>query len=199
MSRKSGMMTSRGVGFPTLSFWRLVCLVLMATGTAATVLRFIWGLGATTNLSDEFPWGLWIGFDVLCGVGLAAGGFTVSAIVHLLNIEKYRPIARSAVLTAFIGYILVVGGLMFDLGHPWRIWHPIVMWNPHSVMFEVAWCVTLYTVVLAAEVSVWGSADQCAAGLREVVDAGARLVMLNPVFDELEQLETLVADVVPRL
>ena len=52
---------------------------------------------------------------------------------------------------------------------------------------------------LAAEVSVWGSADQCAAGLREVVDAGARLVMLNPVFDELEQLETLVADVVPRL
>jgi alkanesulfonate monooxygenase SsuD/methylene tetrahydromethanopterin reductase-like flavin-dependent oxidoreductase (luciferase family) len=52
---------------------------------------------------------------------------------------------------------------------------------------------------LAAEVSVWGSVDQCVAGLREVVDAGARLLMLNPVFDELEQLETLVGDVVPRL
>ena len=134
--------------------WRVLGLVCLLAGGYATILRFTKGLGAVTNLSDTFPWGLWVGFDVLCGVGLAAGGFTVSAIVHVLNIEKYRSIARPAVLTAFIGYLLVVGGLMFDLGHPWRIWHPIVMWNPHSVMFEVAWCVTLYTIVLAAEVSV---------------------------------------------
>jgi Ni/Fe-hydrogenase subunit HybB-like protein len=74
-------------------------------------------------------------------------------MVYILRLEKYRPLARPAVLTAFIGYLLVVGGLMFDLGHPWRIWHPMVMWNPHSVMFEIAWCVTTYTTVLAAEVS----------------------------------------------
>ena len=133
--------------------WRVLGLLCLLGGSYAGFLRCTRGLGAATNLSDTFPWGLWVGFDVVCGVGLAAGGFTVSAMVYILNIEKYKPIARPAVLTAFIGYMLVVGGLMFDLGHPWRIWHPIVMWNPHSVMFEVAWCVTLYTLVLAAEVS----------------------------------------------
>ena len=134
--------------------WRVLGFLCLIAGAYATVLRFTRGLGGVTHLSDTFPWGLWVGFDVLCGVGLAAGGFTVSAIVHVLGVEKYKSVARPAILTAFIGYLLVVGGLMFDLGHPWRIWHPIVMWNPHSVMFEVAWCVTLYTTVLAAEVSV---------------------------------------------
>jgi Ni/Fe-hydrogenase subunit HybB-like protein len=94
-----------------------------------------------------------VAFDVMCGVGLAGGGFTISAIVYLFGRDKYRPLARPAIFTAFIGYLMVVGGLIFDLGHPWRIWHPMVMWNHHSVMFEVAWCVTLYTLVLAAEVS----------------------------------------------
>jgi Ni/Fe-hydrogenase subunit HybB-like protein len=134
--------------------WRVLGFICLVAGAYATLLRFTRGLGGVTHLSDTFPWGLWVGFDVLCGVGLAAGGFTVSAIVHVLGVDKYRSVARPAVLTAFIGYLLVVGGLMFDLGHPWRIWHPMVMWNPHSVMFEVAWCVTLYTTVLAAEVSV---------------------------------------------
>jgi Ni/Fe-hydrogenase subunit HybB-like protein len=87
----------------------------------------------------------------MCGVGLAAGGFTLVAIVHIFNIEKYRPVLRPAILTAFLGYVLVVVGLMFDLGRPDRLWHPLVMWNPHSVMFEVAWCVTLYSTVLFLE------------------------------------------------
>ena len=133
--------------------WRVIGLACLLAGTYATVIRFTKGLGASTNLSDTFPWGIWVGFDVITGVGLAAGGFTISAMVYVLGLKKYQPLARPAVLTAFIGYLLVVGGLMFDLGHPWRIWHPMVMWNPHSVMFEVAWCVTLYTLVLAAEVS----------------------------------------------
>lgn len=133
--------------------WRVIGLAFLLGGGYTAVLRFTRGLGGSTNLSDTFPWGLWVGFDILCGVGLAAGGFTVSALVYILRLEKYRPLARPAVLTAFIGYLLVVGGLMFDLGHPWRIWHPMVMWNPHSVMFEIAWCVTTYTTVLAAEVS----------------------------------------------
>lgn len=136
-----------------LTLWRGIGLLCLIAGLYATFLRFTRGLGASTNLSDTFPWGLWVGFDVVCGVGLAAGGFTISAMVYILRIEKYRPLARPAVLTAFIGYLLVVGGLAFDLGMPWRIWHPMIMWNPHSVMFEVAWCVTMYTTVLAAEVS----------------------------------------------
>lgn len=136
---------------PRLTFWRAVFLILMAGGLWATWVRFYHGLGAATNLSDNFPWGLWIGFDVLCGVGLAAGGFTLAATVHIFNIEKYKPIARPAILTAFLGYVLVIVALLFDLGLPWRIWHPLVLWNPRSVMFEVAWCVMLYTTVLALE------------------------------------------------
>jgi Ni/Fe-hydrogenase subunit HybB-like protein len=87
----------------------------------------------------------------MCGVGLAAGGFTLVAMVHIFNIEAYKPVLRPAILTAFLGYSLVVVGLLFDLGRPDRLWHPLVMWNPHSVMFEVAWCVTLYTTVLFLE------------------------------------------------
>jgi Ni/Fe-hydrogenase subunit HybB-like protein len=102
-------------------------------------------------LSDAFPWGLWIGFDVMCGVMLAAGGFTLTSAVYLFNIKKFKPIVRPTVLTAFLGYMLVVVALLFDLGRGYRIWHPLVMWNPRSVMFEVAWCVTLYTTVLSLE------------------------------------------------
>jgi Ni/Fe-hydrogenase subunit HybB-like protein len=136
---------------PRLTFWQVVFAVVMAAGLYASYLRFFHGLGAATNLSDGFPWGLWIGFDVLCGVGLAAGGFTLVAAVHIFNIERYRPILRPAILTAFLGYVLVIVALMFDLGRPYRIWHALVMWNPRSVMFEVAWCVMLYTTVLMLE------------------------------------------------
>ena len=132
-------------------FWRFVGLGLMAAALAATALRFGGSLGASTNLSDQFPWGLWIGFDVLCGVGLAAGGFTLAATVHIFHLKRFEPIVRPAILTAFLGYVLVCLALMFDLGRPWNIWHPLIMWNPHSVMFEVGWCVTLYTTVLALE------------------------------------------------
>ena len=131
--------------------WRVIFAALMAAGAYAAYLRVRYGLGGVTNLSDQFPWGIWIGFDILCGVGLAAGGFTLVAVVHIFNVERYKPILRPAVLTAFLGYLLVVMALMFDLGRPDRIWHPLVMWNPHSVMFEVAWCVMMYTTVLFLE------------------------------------------------
>ncbi len=131
--------------------WRVIGIVVTLGGLYGAYLRFTQGLGAVTNLSDAFPWGMWVGFDVMCGVMLAAGGFTISALVYIFQVKKWQPIARPAVLTAFLGYLLVVGGLMFDLGHPFKVWHPLVMWNHHSVMWEVAWCVTLYTSVLAME------------------------------------------------
>jgi Ni/Fe-hydrogenase subunit HybB-like protein len=134
-----------------LTFWQWVFAALMLGGLYTSYVRVMYGLGGTTNLSDQFPWGLWIGFDILCGVGLAAGGFTLAAVVHIFNIERYKPIARPAILTAFLGYVLVIVALMFDLGRPYRIWHALVMWNPRSVMFEVAWCVMLYTTVLFLE------------------------------------------------
>lgn len=133
------------------NFWRVVGAALIVAAMAATILRFGGSLGASTNLSDQFPWGIWIGFDVLCGVGLAAGGFTLAATVHIFHLKRFEPVVRPAILTAFLGYGLVCLALLFDLGRPWNVWHPLVMWNPHSVMFEVGWCVTLYTTVLALE------------------------------------------------
>lgn len=133
------------------TFWKAVFLALLAAGFYATVVRFTQGLGQSTNLNDQFPWGIWVGFDVLCGVMLAAGGFTLTAAVHIFNIKRLQPIVRPTVLTAFLGYLLVSVALMFDLGRPYRIWHPLIMRNPHSVMFEVAYCVMLYTTVLSLE------------------------------------------------
>ncbi|MCL4523940.1 MAG: Ni/Fe-hydrogenase cytochrome b subunit [Acidobacteria bacterium] len=136
---------------PKLTFWKAALVLIALTGLYATFVRFAQGLGASTNLSDEFPWGIWVGFDVLCGVMLAAGGFTLTATVYIFNLERFRPIVRPTVLTAFLGYSLVCVALLFDLGRSYRIWHPLVMWNPRSVLFEVGWCVTLYTTVLALE------------------------------------------------
>jgi Ni/Fe-hydrogenase subunit HybB-like protein len=77
----------------------------------------------------------------------------MAATVYVFGLEKYRPVARPAILTAFLGYLLVVAALLVDLGRPWAIWKPLVYWQPTSVMFEVAWCVALYTLVLALEYS----------------------------------------------
>ena len=139
--------------FTTFGFWKVTAVAIILAGLYSTYIRFFHGLGAATNLNDQFPWGIWIGFDVLCGVGLAAGGFTLAAIVYIFNLKRFEPIIRPTILTAFLGYVLVVVGLMFDLGRPLQIWHAIIMWNPRSVMFEVAWCVMLYTTVLALEFS----------------------------------------------
>jgi Ni/Fe-hydrogenase subunit HybB-like protein len=138
---------------PKFTFWRGVLVVILAAGFYSTLLRFTRGLGAATHLSDRFPWGLWIGFDVICGVGLAAGGFTLAATVYVFNLRRFHPILRPSILTAFLGYALVAVALLIDLGKPYNIWHPLIMWNPHSVMFEVAWCVMLYLTVLALEFS----------------------------------------------
>ncbi|MEN8149931.1 MAG: NrfD/PsrC family molybdoenzyme membrane anchor subunit [Planctomycetota bacterium] len=118
---------------------------------AVAIARFFGGLGQTTNLTDGTPWGLWVGFDVMGGVALAAGGFVIAALVYCFRLEQLRPLVRPAVLTAFLGYVAVAVGLMFDLGRPWNIWRPMFFWQHHSVLFEVAWCVMLYTTVLALE------------------------------------------------
>jgi len=134
-----------------LTFWNAVFIVIMALGLYATYVRFFRGLGAVSNMSDQFPWGLWIGFDLLCGVMLAAGGFCMVGAVYLFNVERLHSVVRPAVLTAFLGYVLFIVGLLFDLGRPWYIWHQLIYMNPHSVMFEVGICVMSYTTVLFFE------------------------------------------------
>jgi Ni/Fe-hydrogenase subunit HybB-like protein len=128
-------------------------LLWFICGLGATVIaaRLIRGLGATTNLTDVTPWGLWIGFDVVGGVALAAGGFVVAATVEIFHLHRYHAIVRPAVLTAFLGYGAVCVSLVFDLGLWFNIWRPMFFWQHHSALFEVAWCVMLYFTVLALE------------------------------------------------
>ena len=132
------------------TFWKAVSVIIAIVGIYSLYIRFTKGLGASTNLTDLVPWGLWIGIDFI-GVGLAAAGFTIAAVAHIFNNHKYESIARSAILTAFIGYMMVVALLVIDLGKPENFWHPLVMWNVHSVMFEITWCVICYSTVLSIE------------------------------------------------
>lgn len=126
----------------------LILSVLVIISLVLLFIRFIYGLGTATNLSDGRPWGFWIVFDDMCGVALAAGGFTLAGIVHIFGREKYRSLYRPAILTAFLGYVLVVLSLVVDLGQPWYMWHFFIYWNLDSPMFEVAVCAVLYTIVL---------------------------------------------------
>ncbi|HEY8530838.1 MAG TPA: Ni/Fe-hydrogenase cytochrome b subunit [Limnochorda sp.] len=135
----------------TWTWPRVILAALAGAGLLASVYRFIYGLGAATNLSDEWPWALWISINVLSGVALSAGAFTLAAAVHLFRQRSLEPLLRPAILTGFLGYLQVIMGLIVELGKPWNIWHPIIMWQPRSAMFEVAWCVMLYTLVLFLE------------------------------------------------
>jgi Ni/Fe-hydrogenase subunit HybB-like protein len=134
-----------------ITLWRAIVAVILVTGLYATYVRFFEGFRASTNLSDKMPWGLWVGLGTLCGVGLSAAGFGISAAVELLGMERYRPILRSAILISFLGYLTVCVGYLYEIGLPWRFWHPIVMWNHRSVLFDVCICIMTYTTVLTFE------------------------------------------------
>ncbi|MBE9525039.1 MAG: polysulfide reductase NrfD [Chloroflexi bacterium] len=103
-----------------------------------------------TGLSDQVPWGLWITQD-LSAIGMGAGAFTLSAIVYLFRIERFKPIARIAVFVGFLGYTSAMIALAMDIGRPDRFWHPLVFWNVHSVLWEITWCVYIYSTVLVLE------------------------------------------------
>ena len=130
----------------------VILSILTGIGLVVGIIRFARGMGTTTNLTDYYPWGLWISFDVISGVALGSGAFILAAIVHIFRLDKYRPLLRPAILTGFLGYVLVIVGLLCDLGQPHRLWHIIIYQNFHSPLFEVGMCVMLYTTTLALEV-----------------------------------------------
>ncbi|MFW6054422.1 MAG: sulfate respiration complex protein HmcC [Thermodesulfobacteriota bacterium] len=139
---------------PGLTPLRIIVGLILVSGIAVTVLRFTTGLAGVTNLDHSNPWGLWIGFDLLCGVALAAGGFVTSAAVYIFGLKQYRAAVRPAILTGFLGYALVVVALGYDVGIPWRLPYPfLVQAGPTSFLFEVALCVALYLTVLFLEFS----------------------------------------------
>lgn len=129
----------------------MVLIVLAVNGLAFAFARILFGIGAVTNLNDQYPWGLWIGVDVAAGVALAAGGFTSAALGHVMHRESYHAIVRPALLTAMLGYTFVAFGVVIDIGRWYYIWHPMLMWNGNSPLFEVGICVMIYLTVLYIE------------------------------------------------
>jgi len=137
---------------PALTPFNVVAGIIVVVGLIITVIRFTQGLGATTNLSDYNPWGIWIGFDLLVGVALAAGGYVTSAACYIFGLKRFHSAVRPAILTGFLGYALVVLALHYDVGRPWRLPYPfIVQSGTTSLLFEVAACVALYLSVLFIE------------------------------------------------
>ncbi len=154
---------------PFFTFGTVTLLVLMGVGFAFGITRLLLGLGSVTNLDDHNPWGIWISFDVACGVALAAGGFSTAALVDIFGRRKYQALLRPAILTAFLGYLWVAIALSFDLGRYWNIWRPLFNWQGNSVLFEVGMCVTAYLVILTVEMS-----PSILEGLKARIDAGER-------------------------
>ena len=129
--------------------WIGALLVLLSIGALGAIRVFVKGL-EVTGLSDQVPWGLWITQD-LSSIATGAGAFIFSAVVYLFRIKKYQPVARAAVFVGFLGYSSAMLALALDIGRPDRFWHPLVFWNVHSVLWEITWCVILYSIVLVLE------------------------------------------------
>ncbi|MCK4371640.1 MAG: polysulfide reductase NrfD, partial [candidate division Zixibacteria bacterium] len=134
-----------------LDVFKSVLWTLTGLAIATAITRFIFGLGAVSNLSDSTPWGIWKGLSVVPGIALAAGGFVVTAVIYILKREEFHRYAKVAVLIAFLGYLSAATALVVELGLPWLVWQPVIYWQFHSALFEVSWCVMLYLGVLLLE------------------------------------------------
>lgn len=138
-----------------LTPFNVISIVIMLVGIALLVIRFTKGLGAITNLSQESPWGIWIGFDVVTGVAFAGGAYIITFMVYILGAKKYYPIVRATVLNGFLAYVFYAGALLLDLGRPWNVVNPIIgnSFGVSSVLFLVAWHFLLYMLAEFIEFS----------------------------------------------
>ncbi|HEX8988954.1 MAG TPA: Ni/Fe-hydrogenase cytochrome b subunit [Rhodocyclaceae bacterium] len=143
------------VGGSLLTPTTIVCGVLIAIMAAVLLVRLFFGLGAVTNINDGYPWGIWVVVDVVIGSAFACGGFSVAMLVYIFNRGEYHPLVRPALLGSLFGYTLAGAGVLFDLGRWWNFWHIFTpgYFNPNSVMFEVAACISLYILVMWVEFS----------------------------------------------
>jgi Ni/Fe-hydrogenase subunit HybB-like protein len=163
-----------------VSPFNVVAGIIVIMGLIITVIRFSRGLAASTNLSDYNPWGIWIGFDLLVGVALAAGGYVTSAAVYIFGMKRFHAAVRPAILTGFLGYALVVLALHYDVGRPWRLPYPFLMSRgTTSLLFEVAACVALYLTVLFVEFS---PAALEWLGFKKVRNIVVKLTMVLTIF-----------------
>jgi Ni/Fe-hydrogenase subunit HybB-like protein len=135
--------------------FNVIATIIIVVGVVLIVIRFAFGLSSITNLNQEFPWGIWIGFDVVTGVAFAGGAYVITFMVYILRMEKYHPIVRITVLNGFLAYVFYAGALLLDLGRPWNVINPIIgnSFGVSSVMFLVAWHFMLYMLVEFIEFS----------------------------------------------
>jgi len=140
---------------PLLTTFNLISIPVILLGIGILVVRFIYGLGAVTNLSQSYPWGIWIGFDVVTGVALAGGAYVITFVVYVMGIEKYHPIVRATVLNGLLAYVFYAGALVLDLGRPWNVINPIIgnSFGYNSVLFLVSWHFMLYMLTELLEFS----------------------------------------------
>ena len=138
-----------------LTPFNVISIPVMILGLALIVVRFWKGLGSVTHLTQEVPWGLWIGFDVVTGVAFAGGAYVLTFMVYILNMQKYHSIVRITVLNGFLAYVFYAGALLLDLGRPWNVINPIIGngFGTSSVMFLVAWHFLLYMIAQLIEFS----------------------------------------------
>jgi Ni/Fe-hydrogenase subunit HybB-like protein len=129
----------------------LVLLALMGIAFVIAMVRYANGIGAISNLGNSYPWAFWISFDLFTGVAISSGGFLMAATVYIFELKQFKPLLRPSILTAFLGYIMVVIALLVDLGHPERIWYMMIHMNGTSVLLEIGLCVMTYLAVLAIE------------------------------------------------
>jgi Ni/Fe-hydrogenase subunit HybB-like protein len=135
--------------------FNMISVPIILLGVVLLVIRFTQGLGSVTNLSQEYPWGLWIGFDVVAGVAFAGGAYVITFMVYVLRLEKYHAIVRVTVLNGLLAYVFYAGALLLDLGRPWNVINPIIgnSFGVSSVLFLVAWHFLLYMIAEFIEFS----------------------------------------------
>jgi Ni/Fe-hydrogenase subunit HybB-like protein len=133
----------------------IISTPIILLGIILIVIRFAKGLGAVTNLSQDFPWGLWIAFDVNTGIAFAGGAYVLTFIVYILRIKKYKSLIRVTVLNGFLAYVFYAGALLIDLGRPWNAMNPIIgnSFGFSSILFLVAWHFLLYMIAELVEFS----------------------------------------------
>ena len=140
---------------PWLTPFNVISIPVIITGIIILYFRFVYGLGSVTNYSQEVPWGLWKGLNVVTGVALAGGAYVITFVVYVLGVKKYQSIVRITVLNGFMAYSFYAGALLLDLGRPWFGFNPYIgnSFGFSSILFLICWHFLLYMIAAFVEFS----------------------------------------------
>jgi Ni/Fe-hydrogenase subunit HybB-like protein len=132
-----------------------VLAAIFLAGLALTLYRFVFGIGSVANLNDGYSWGAWKPISIIVFTSMASGGYAVALLLFVFNRQTFARVARTALLTSALGYTTGVIVLGIDIGRPWNFWRILYpgWWNLHSVLLEVAVCISTYIIFLWLEMS----------------------------------------------